>query len=105
MIRKETSHEYQEVPLSIIHVDYLIGMAFNLIGCVGVLPHTTDQRASEPVEQYGNGYRYEKNGWIYLHIQGEPYDRGYQHGYLVASELSEILRSLKYLTLQDTGME
>jgi len=38
----------------------LIGMAFNLIGCMGVLPRTTDQQADEPVEQYGNGYRYEK---------------------------------------------
>ena len=57
------------------------------------------------ITQYGNGYRFDKNGWIYIHIEGEPYDRGVQHGYLVAPELDEILRSLKYLTYWNTGME
>ena len=54
---------------------------------------------------YEKGYRFDANGWIYLHIEGEAYERGVQHGYLVASELEEILRSLKYLTYWDTGME
>jgi hypothetical protein len=31
---------------------------------------------------YGRGYRFDHNGWIYLHVEGEPYDRGFQHGYL-----------------------
>jgi len=35
-------------------------------------------------EQYEKGYRYNIQGWIYLHIEGEPYERGYQHGYLLA---------------------
>jgi hypothetical protein len=30
-------------------------------------------------------------GWIYLHIEGKPYDRGYQHGYLMAREIPEYL--------------
>ncbi|MEW6141539.1 MAG: C45 family peptidase [Chloroflexota bacterium] len=53
----------------------------------------------------GKGYRFDRNGWIYLHIEGEPYQRGHQHGYLLAPELKEIQRSLKYLTYWDTGME
>lgn len=57
------------------------------------------------IVRYESGYRFDENGWIYLHIEGEPYERGFQHGYLVAPELSEILRSLKYLTYWDTGME
>ena len=51
----------------------------------------------------GKGYRFEKDGWIYLHIEGEPYERGFQHGYLVAAELGEILRSVEYLTYIETG--
>jgi hypothetical protein len=51
----------------------------------------------------GKGFRFDKNGWIYLHIEGEPYERGFQHGYLVAPELEEILRSLDYLTYLQTG--
>jgi len=38
-------------------------------------------------EKYENGYRYNIQGWIYLHIEGKPYDRGYQHGYLLADEI------------------
>ena len=53
----------------------------------------------------GQGYRFDKNGWIYLHIEGDPHERGYQHGNLVAPELKEILRSLKYLVYWNTGMQ
>jgi hypothetical protein len=53
----------------------------------------------------GKGYRFDRDGWIYLHIEGEPYERGYQYGYLVAPELSEILANTKDLTFMDTGME
>jgi len=38
-------------------------------------------------EKYQNAYRYNIQGWIYLHIEGKPYERGYQHGYLLADEI------------------
>lgn len=38
-------------------------------------------------EKYKDGYRYNTHGWIYLHIEGDPYERGYQHGYLLADEI------------------
>ena len=39
--------------------------------------------------QYGNGYRYNIQGWVYLHIEGDPYERGFQHGYLLSSEITD----------------
>jgi len=36
-------------------------------------------------------YRYPSAGWIYLHIEGAPYERGYQHGHLMAREIPEYL--------------
>ena len=33
--------------------------------------------------------RSERAGWIYLHIEGEPRARGFQHGYLLAKEIAE----------------
>ncbi|MBU7048090.1 MAG: hypothetical protein HXS54_16775 [Theionarchaea archaeon] len=51
----------------------------------------------------GKGYRFDKNGWIYLHIEGDAFERGFQHGLLIASELRQILRNLKYLTYFNTG--
>jgi len=42
-------------------------------------------------EKYEKGYRYNTHGWIYLHIEGEPYERGYQHGYLLADEIVDMI--------------
>ncbi len=47
--------------------------------------------AREAVQTFGPAYRYPAAGWIYLHIEGKPYDRGYQHGYLMAREIPEYL--------------
>ncbi|MDD2837021.1 MAG: hypothetical protein PHY05_12840, partial [Methanothrix sp.] len=55
--------------------------------------------------EYNQGYRYEENGWTYLHIEGKPYERGFQHGRLLAQEIADIKRSLEYLTYWNTGMK
>lgn len=47
--------------------------------------------APQAVRTFGPAYRYPAAGWIYLHIEGKPYDRGYQHGYLMAKEIPEYL--------------
>jgi len=52
----------------------------------------------------GLGYRFERAGWIYLHIEGEPYARGFQHGYLMAPELAEVQRMLRHITPWKTGV-
>ncbi|WP_435009287.1 C45 family autoproteolytic acyltransferase/hydrolase [Tundrisphaera lichenicola] len=46
------------------------------------------------VQRYGPAYRYPQSGWIVLHIEGEPYDRGYQHGRLMAPEIADYLKTL-----------
>ncbi len=43
------------------------------------------------------------NGWIYLSISGEAYERGFQHGYLLSNEIAGALRVIKYLIAFDTG--
>jgi len=32
--------------------------------------------------------RHEKAGWVYLHIEGSPRERGFQYGYLLSKEIS-----------------
>jgi hypothetical protein len=44
------------------------------------------------VQRYGPAYRFPQSGWIVLHIEGEPYDRGYQHGRLLAPEILGYLK-------------
>lgn len=43
------------------------------------------------LQTYGPAYRYPEGGWIYVHIEGEPYERGYQHGHLLAHEIETYL--------------
>ena len=50
-----------------------------------------------------NGLRYEKNGWIYISIKGNPSTLGYAHGYLVAKEIKEIFRMLDFTMYNDYG--
>ena len=52
--------------------------------------------AREAIRTFGPAYRYPAAGWIYLHIEGKPYDRGYQHGYLMAKEIPEYLARCAY---------
>jgi len=60
-----------------------------------------------PAEQsaLAPAYRHEKAGWIFLHIEGEPRTRGFQHGYLLAREIEDSLRVTKILWAHDTAME
>ena len=47
---------------------------------------------SAAVQRYGPAYRFPQAGWTVLHIEGEPYERGYQHGRLMSSEIAAHLR-------------
>src|SRR4051794_6196263 len=47
--------------------------------------------AREAVQTFGPAYRYPAAGWTYLHIEGNPYERGYQHGHLMAREIPEYI--------------
>jgi len=48
--------------------------------------------APSAVTTYGPAYRYPIGGWIYVHIEGKPYERGYQHGRLMAKEIPQYMQ-------------
>lgn len=54
----------------------------------------TDYIPYETVKWYKDGFRYDDQGWIFVHIEGKPYERGYQYGYLVANEIVEYINKL-----------
>jgi len=49
--------------------------------------------------------RHEKAGWIYLHIEGAPHARGFQHGYLLAAEIAAGIRAMRADWEYETAME
>ena len=49
--------------------------------------------------------RNDVNGWIHLKIAGAPFERGFQHGYLVAAEYADAIRVYEAMTYQTMGFE
>lgn len=39
--------------------------------------------------------RLDRAGWVYVHVEGDARERGFQHGYLLASEINDGLRTLR----------
>ena len=50
-----------------------------------------------------NGYSVNKNGWMYISIKGDPYDRGFAYGYLCALEFKKIQKMLNFFILESFG--
>lgn len=48
----------------------------------------------ERVKWYGPAFRFEEQGWIYVHIEGQPHTRGFQYGYLTAPEIKNYISKL-----------
>lgn len=40
-------------------------------------------------------YRFDRDGWIYVHLEGSPARIGYQHGYLLASDVADAFQAVK----------
>jgi hypothetical protein len=47
-----------------------------------------------------NGIKMKKNGWTYISIYGDSYDRGYAHGYLLSDEIKKLIDTLSF-SLED----
>jgi len=41
------------------------------------------------------GYRFEKGGWTYVHLEGSPAQIGFQHGRLLAAEIADMVGVIK----------
>jgi hypothetical protein len=75
-------------------------------GCL-VSCRTTEISANpQQQEQWlTKGYRHDANGWIFLHTEGTPFERGFQRGYLTANEIDDFLRTLAYTQEFETGQK
>ena len=55
-------------------------------------PADATSAASPPDPRLNGAYRFERNGWIFVHVEGAPDALGFQHGYLLAAEIADLLR-------------
>jgi len=58
-----------------------------------------------PDARLAASYRFDRNGWIFVHLEGPPATLGYQHGYLLASETGDLLRVFRLFTEHQTKRE
>ncbi|RKR80288.1 phospholipase B-like protein [Mucilaginibacter gracilis] len=64
-------------------------LALALLFCLAISCKTP------PADRMAKATRTEKNGWIYVHLEGSPADIGYQHGYLLSKEIDTLLHIMK----------
>ncbi len=61
------------------------------------LEEVSDVRELVPMETvrwHGPAFRYDEKGWIYVHVEGEPYVRGFQYGTLLSEEIAGYAKKL-----------
>jgi hypothetical protein len=47
------------------------------------------ERAASHDPRLKGAYSFERGGWVYVHLEGEPEAIGFQHGYLLAQEIED----------------
>jgi hypothetical protein len=47
-------------------------------------------------------YRFDRGGWVFIHLEGSPRQIGYQHGYLLAGEILDAFQAVKLRDTHDT---
>jgi Phospholipase B len=58
--------------------------------------------AESTTQNSGAGYRFDRGGWKYVHLEGPPAQIGFQHGQLLAAEIADLIEVMKLETLHDT---
>jgi len=74
------------VPILVIFILFIVAILPS-----GLAVNEDSSRENISSGQYGKGYRYNIQGWVYIHIEGEPYERGYQYGYLASAEIVDMI--------------
>jgi hypothetical protein len=80
----------------------LIALTIVLSGCHNSARNDSGLSHDKMMEKAG---RNEKNGWIYVHLEGTPEVIGYQHGYLLADEIISLRDAMEVLNRQSTNRD
>jgi hypothetical protein len=73
---------------------------------LGAAPMPARQALTEQERAWlARAARHDVAGWIHLRVQGAPFERGFQHGYLTAAEYADAIRTYSAMTYQTLGMD
>lgn len=63
------------------------------------------ERAASSDPRLKGAYAFERGGWVYVHLQGDPATIGYQHGYLLADEIEDAFPAVSADMMNDTNRD
>lgn len=76
------------------------GYVASLLMATGLLFHAASAQQHRPADpRLQKAYRFQQDGWTFVHLEGSPSEIGFQHGYLLAPEIQDAFQALR---LQDT---
>jgi hypothetical protein len=61
--------------------------------------------AGSAIQRFDGAFREDKDGWVFVHIHGEPEQRGRQYGYLLAPEIDGFISFLGVYLQHNTGKD
>jgi hypothetical protein len=61
--------------------------------------------SSGPTALLKNSFREDKNGWVFIHLEGTPREVGFQHGYHLASEIDDALEMFAFYLERATNRD
>jgi hypothetical protein len=88
-----------------IPVRYPLLVSLALLFAVRGLADSPPPLTPEQQAWLAKAKRFERAGWIYLHTEGEPRPRGFQHGYLLAREIADGLRTTRVAWEHQSAMD
>jgi hypothetical protein len=60
------------------------------------------ERAAANDPRLKGSYRFERGGWVYVHLEGEPAAVGFQHGFLLAPEIEDAFPAVSTYMMYET---
>ncbi|WP_109484886.1 C45 family autoproteolytic acyltransferase/hydolase [Occallatibacter savannae] len=79
----------------------LLFLLFFSIAAISPAKRVTPAAAQGPNTSRA-GYRFDRGGWMFVHLEGSPSEIGFQHGQLLSTEILDLLHVMKVETLHDT---
>src|SRR5262245_20209918 len=94
------------LPLALMLLAATAAFRFALNGSVPISPGSAaGQGPSKPTAsdpRLTGTYRFERDGWIYVHLEGSPEQVGFQHGYMLAPEIEDAFEAIRLDTTHRT---
>jgi hypothetical protein len=78
-------------------------MRLCLTACILAAFVTTAALAQPSDPRLKNSYTFQKDGWTYIHLQGTPSEIGFQHGYLLATQIADNLKTIELENTHEVG--